>query len=104
MITPDPQLERDVALGFAALGSLPRLRLLRTLLAAAPHGLTVGGIQAATGMPASTQFHHLARLQEAGLVRREARGKEVVNHADLERLGRFARYLLADCCGTGVSA
>lgn len=96
--TPAP-LEERIAQAFAALGSVPRLQLLRALLSAGPSGLTVGEIRDATGMPASTQFHHLARLQTAGLVLRQARGKEAVNHADLNALGQIARYLLADCCG-----
>lgn len=100
MTTP-ALLEEHIAHAFAALGSVPRLQLLRALLSAGPSGLTVGEIRDATGMAASTQFHHLARLQSAGLVLRQARGKEAVNRADLDALAQIARYLLADCCGRG---
>ena len=99
--TPLPLLEERIAEAFSALGSVPRLRLLRALLTAGPAGLTVGEIRDATGMAASTQFHHLARLQSAGLVLRQARGKEAVNRADVDALAQIARYLLADCCGRG---
>lgn len=103
-MTSTAQLERAIAEAFAALGSVPRLQLLRALVSAGPAGLTVGEIRDATGMPPSTQFHHLARLQSAGLVLRQTRGKEALNRADLDVLTQIANYLLSDCCGYRVNS
>ena len=86
----------------AALGNPSRLLLLRVLVQAGPAGLSVGQIQAATGMASSTQFHHLSMLVDTGLVQRERAGKEVLNRVLFSELRAIAQYLLKDCC-KGVS-
>lgn len=53
---------------FAALGSEPRLEIMRLLLAAFPQGLTVGDIQVQLKIPNSTLSHHLEKLRVEGLV------------------------------------
>lgn len=53
---------------FAALGSEPRLEIIRLLFAAYPNGLTVGEIQAQLKIPNSTLSHHLEKLRGEGLV------------------------------------
>ncbi|HAJ58439.1 MAG TPA: Clp protease [Cyanobacteria bacterium UBA8543] len=53
---------------FAALGSEPRLEIMRLLFAAYPTGLTVGDIQAQLKIPNSTLSHHLEKLRVEGLV------------------------------------
>lgn len=53
---------------FAALGSEPRLEIMRLLFAAYPNGLTVGDIQAQIKIPNSTLSHHLEKLRVEGLV------------------------------------
>ena len=55
---------------FAAIGTEPRLRIVRLLLAAHPDG-----IQAELDIPASTLSHHFEKLRNEGLVtvRREGR-------------------------------
>ena len=53
---------------FAALGSVPRLEIMRLLFAAYPNGLTVGDIQAQIKIPNSTLSHHLEKLRVEGLV------------------------------------
>lgn len=82
----------------ASLGSEQRLGLLRVLVQAGDDGLTVGQIQQATGMAASTQFHHLSSLVATGLVKRERRGKEVVNSVCFPELKAIGEYLMRDCC------
>jgi len=47
---------------FAALGSEPRLEIMRSLFAAYPEGRTVGEIQAVLNIPNSTLSHHLEKL------------------------------------------
>ena len=58
---------------FAALGTEPRLRILRLLLAAHPDGLVVGEIQAETDIAGSTLSHHLEKLKNDELVTSSAR-------------------------------
>lgn len=53
---------------FAALGSEPRLEIMRLLFAAYPDGLTVGEIQGQIKIPNSTLSHHLEKLRVEGLV------------------------------------
>jgi DNA-binding transcriptional ArsR family regulator len=53
---------------FAAIGTEPRLRIMRLLLSAHPDGLVVGDIQSELSIPASTLSHHLDKLKNEGLV------------------------------------
>lgn len=83
---------------FAALGAEPRLRILRTLLAAHPDGMVVGEIQSELGIAASTLSHHLEKLKNEDLVtvRRESTFlRYAANTATLEELLGF---LYAECC------
>jgi len=58
---------------FSAIGTGPRLRIMRLLLSAHPDGLVVSDIQSETGIPSSTLSHHLDKLRNQDLiaVRRE---------------------------------
>jgi ArsR family transcriptional regulator, arsenate/arsenite/antimonite-responsive transcriptional repressor / arsenate reductase (thioredoxin) len=53
---------------FAALGSEPRLEIMRLLFAAYPDALTVGALQAQLEIPHSTLSHHLEKLRVEALV------------------------------------
>lgn len=53
---------------FAALGSEPRLEIMRLLFAAYPDGMTVGEIQEKLKIPNSTLSHHLEKLRIEELV------------------------------------
>ncbi|RUR86808.1 metalloregulator ArsR/SmtB family transcription factor [Chlorogloeopsis fritschii PCC 9212] len=53
---------------FAALGSEPRLEIMRLLFAAYPEEMTVGEIQEKLKIPNSTLSHHLEKLRIEGLV------------------------------------
>jgi ATP-dependent Clp protease ATP-binding subunit ClpC len=53
---------------FAALGSEPRLEIMRLLFAAYPNGMTVGEIHSKLKIPNSTLSHHLEKLRIEGLV------------------------------------
>jgi DNA-binding transcriptional ArsR family regulator len=83
---------------FAALGSEPRLRILRVLLAAHPDGMVVGEIQNELDITPSTLSHHLEKLKNEDLiaVRRESTFlRYTANTAVLEELLGF---LYAECC------
>lgn len=53
---------------FAALGSEPRLEVMRLLFAAYPDALAVGELQTQLEIPHSTLSHHLDKLRVEGLV------------------------------------
>jgi len=53
---------------FAALGSEPRLEIMRLLFAAYPEGMTVGEIHQKLKIPNSTLSHHLEKLRIEKLV------------------------------------
>ena len=52
---------------FSAMGTGPRLRIMRLLLSAHPGGMIVSDIQTETGIPGSTLSHHLDKLRSQGL-------------------------------------
>ena len=86
------------AAGFAAIGSEPRLAVLKTLVRAGSDGLNIAAIQDRTGIAQSTLAHHLKSLVAGGLVRQERRGRETINRADYDQLRSLAAYILAECC------
>ena len=97
-LTPDTGRTAHYADMFAALGAEPRLRILRSLLAAHPDGMVVGEIQGELGIAASTLSHHLEKLKNEDLitVRRESTFlRYAANTATLEELLGF---LYAECC------
>lgn len=65
MINADTARYADI---FAALGSEPRLEIMRLLFAAYPSGLTVGDLQVQLKIPNSTLSHHLEKLRVEALV------------------------------------
>src|ERR1035438_10580635 len=54
---------------FSAMGTEPRLRVMRLLLSAHPDGLVAGEIQSELGIPNSTLSHHLEKLKSEDLVK-----------------------------------
>jgi len=84
--------------GFSAMGSGARLQVLRALVRAGEAGLTVGDIQARTGMAPSTLAHHLKALAAGGVVEQEKQGRTVINRASYDRLAALAQFILCECC------
>ena len=83
---------------FAALGTEPRLRIVRLLLSAHPDGLVVNEIQAETGVAGSTLSHHLEKLRHEDLVTVEREKAFLRYRANLEALERLLGFLYAECC------
>jgi ArsR family transcriptional regulator len=88
-----PVLSREdaaaTALVFAALGSPARVRLVN-LLAASAEPACLCNLVEPLGLAQATVSQHLRRLVEAGLVRREERGKWSYFSLDREAFGRIA--------------
>ena len=83
---------------FAAMGTEPRLRILRLLLSAHPEGLVVSEIQTELGIPNSTLSHHLDKLKNEGLVSVRREGTFLWYSADADALRELLQFLYAECC------
>ena len=83
---------------FAALGTEPRLRIVRLLLSAHPDGMTVGEIQSELGIPSSTLSHHLEKLKNEGLAIVQREGTFLRHLANTEGLRELLAFLYAECC------
>lgn len=86
---------------FAALGSEPRLRIVRLLLAEHPSGAKAGDVQAELGIPASTLSHHLEKLRNENLVSVRRDGTSLWYTANVDGLRELLDFLYADCCSRG---
>ena len=83
---------------FAAIGSEPRLRILRLLLAAHPEGMVVGDIQAETGIAGSNLSHHLDKLKNEDLLAVKREGTFLRCTANTAVLQDLLTFLFAECC------
>jgi ArsR family transcriptional regulator len=83
---------------FAALGTEPRLRIMRVLLSAHPGGLVVGDIQDETGVAGSTLSHHLEKLRNESLVTVVREGSFLRYRANAEALERLLGFFYSECC------
>ena len=84
--------------GFSAMGSEARLQVFKALVRAGRSGMTVGKIQKASSMPASTLAHRLRFLAAGEVIHQEKIGRSVINRADFERLEQLAHFILCECC------
>ena len=82
----------------AALGTEPRLNIVRLLLTAHPQGLVVGDIAAELGMPSSTLSHHLDKLKNEALVNVQREGTFLRYTASASALEELLGFLYAECC------
>lgn len=88
----------SAARGFSAMGSEARLKVLRALVRAGEDGLSVGEIQARTGIAPSTLAHHLKFLAAGGVVEQQKAGRSVINRARYDMLRELAQFILSECC------
>ncbi len=82
----------------AAIGTEPRLQIVRLLLSAHPEGLVVGEIQADLGIPSSTLSHHLDKLKNEDLVKVRRESTYLRYTANTEALQELLTFLYAECC------
>ena len=83
---------------FSAMGTEPRLRIVRLLLNAHPEGLVVGEIGSELEIPASTLSHHLDKLKNEDLVRVRREGTFLWYSANTQALQELLGFLYAECC------
>ena len=82
----------------AAMGTEPRLRIIRLLLSAHPDGLVVGEIQTELGIPSSTLSHHLEKLKNEDLIKVRRESTFLRYSANAESLQDLLTFLYAECC------
>jgi DNA-binding transcriptional ArsR family regulator len=82
----------------AAMGTEPRLRIMRLLLSAHPDGLVVGEIGNELDMPSSSLSHHLEKLKNEGLAVVKRESTFLRYSANTATLSELLRFLYAECC------
>jgi DNA-binding transcriptional ArsR family regulator len=83
---------------FSALGTEPRLRIMRLLLSAYPDGMVVGDIMTELGITASTLSHHLDKLKNEDLVKVQRESTFLRYSANADTLQELLGFLYAECC------
>lgn len=94
----DTELTARYADMLTAMGTEPRLRIVRLLLAAHPEGLVVGDIAAELGIANSTLSHHLDKLKNESLVSVSREGTFLRYSANTASLQELLGFLYAECC------
>ena len=82
----------------AAMGTDRRLRIMRLLLSAHPHGMVVGEIGAELGMAGSTLSHHLEKLKHEDLISVTRESTFLRYSANTKALQDLLGFLYAECC------
>jgi DNA-binding transcriptional ArsR family regulator len=82
----------------SAMGTEPRLRIMRLLLSAHPEGMVVNEIGDELEIPSSTLSHHLEKLKNEGLVQVRREGTFLRYSANAAALGELLGFLYAECC------
>jgi len=82
----------------SAMGTEPRLRIMRLLLSAHPDGMVVGEIGEELDIPNSTLSHHLDKLKNEDLVTVKREGTFLRYAANSAALQELLRFLYAECC------
>ena len=82
----------------SAMGTEPRLRIVRLLLSAHPDGMVVGDIQSELDIPNSTLSHHLEKLKNEELVNVRRESTFLRYTANTEVLQELLQFLYAECC------
>ena len=83
---------------FSAIGTEPRLRIMRFLLTAHPEGAVVGEIQEELDIPSSTLSHHLDKLKAEELVHVQRESTFLRYTANVAALQALLQFLYAECC------
>jgi ArsR family transcriptional regulator, arsenate/arsenite/antimonite-responsive transcriptional repressor len=94
--TPD-QVARYADM-LAAMGTEPRLRIVRLLLAAHPTGMIAGDIGNELDIAPSTLSHHLERLRREGVVKVRRERTFLWYTANSDALEDLLQFLFAECC------
>jgi len=94
----DSELTARYAEMLSAMGTEPRLRIVRLLLSAHPEGMVVGEVGEELEIPSSTLSHHLEKLKNKDVVRVRRDGTYLWYSANTEALQQLLGFLYAECC------
>jgi len=83
---------------FSAMGTEPRLKILRLLLSAHPEGMVAGDIQSELDIPNSTLSHHLEKMRNEDLVNVRREGTFLWYTANTAALEELLGFLFEECC------
>jgi DNA-binding transcriptional ArsR family regulator len=83
---------------FSAMGTEPRLRIMRLLLSAHPDGIVASEVGKELGISASNLSHHLEKLKHEDLVRVRREGTYLWYSANADALQELLGFLYAECC------
>ena len=83
---------------FSAMGTEPRLRIMRLLLSAHPEGMVASDVSAELEIPPSTLSHHLEKLKNEDLVNVRRDSKFLWYTANTQILKELLGFLYAECC------
>jgi len=95
---PTPEQVTWYADMFSAMGTEPRLRIMRLLLSVHPDGMIVGDIGTELEIPSSTLSHHLEKLKNEDLVTVRRNGTFLWYSANTAALKELLGFLYAECC------
>lgn len=90
--------EPSAVKALAALAQAQRLRVFRALVVAGPDGLTPGVMAEQLATAPSALSFHLKELVHAGLIRSEARGRNLIYRASVQQMNALLAYLTEHCC------
>jgi DNA-binding transcriptional ArsR family regulator len=93
----DEQVSRCADM-FSAMGTEPRLRMMRLLLSAHPEGMIASDVSKELGISASNLSHHLDKLKNEGLVKVRREGTYLWYSANADALQELLGFLYAECC------
>lgn len=82
----------------SVLGTEPRLKVVRLLLSAHPHGLVASEIASELSIPNSTLSHYLEKLKNHNLVNVRREGTFLWYTANDELLQELVAFLYQECC------
>jgi ArsR family transcriptional regulator, arsenate/arsenite/antimonite-responsive transcriptional repressor len=83
---------------FSAMGTEPRLRIMRMLLSAHPEGMVASDLSKELGISASNLSHHLDKLKNEDLVKVRREGTYLWYSANADALQELLGFLYAECC------
>lgn len=95
--TFEPSID-NIAAAFAVLGQPSRLRIVRLLLSAHPHGLPAGDIQKELNISAPTLSHHLDKLRQLGIVEATKDRQWIWYSVRSQTLKYLIDFLFEECC------
>jgi DNA-binding transcriptional ArsR family regulator len=82
----------------AAMGTEPRLRIMRLLLSSYPNGMVVGDIAGELQMPGSSLSHHLEKLKNEDLISVKRESTFLRYTANTKAVRDLLSFLYDECC------